>query len=841
MKKYFSLLKEINGTWLKPMPFSCSMVVTFLIQLCIANNWLDNHIGEYFGFGILVALLIIAIGLDWIWNTRIFDFKKINEITPLDIFLYGIILTTFINFCCFVLHQNIVSPVMASLFITILVINMLALFIRLNQICEARNSNEAGNFQDKKTNDTLNGLIDLRDLYEGPVKWQKSDGAIIVNERAVDYDLFDRNTIQNQLKNAINCFSDSHSYVVGLVGKWGSGKTTLLKNLRKTDFNDKDTVFIHDINDSHDFNLWLFGSQEEMIKGMYDSFLNSMGIRYNSLKNDQMLKSISKVVAGIPKTGNILSPLISNNSYHDVTVLKDKLSKYIKSTHKHYIMCIEDLDRASDDQVVLFLKLINTVFDFPNVTYVLLYDGSRLKQILSKATNINATYKEKVINQEVKMPLMINFTISKQCMTNLLLSYGFSENKLSEFDVVLDTIAQNLYSIRELKIIMNSIFSIFATKDSLELNYPQVLAIQYLLNKNIQLYNTIRENKKLLIIKKEQEFNTISKNTSTQLKELFSKYSAYQSLLESLFPKIELANSASRVIGSYHISEEETVQKSICMSQFFDKYFMLAEDDYVRIINLLNNFNRKLNESTSDDIEDIWAKFIMNHAEDIRSQIIKKLNPFITKGKLLSSEKREKLSEIILESFLDKKEWLDSDEYSIIICIGILIGEVSKEGFNKFRKLVLKKYYSELTFFELLSSYMNGEGSLGGMTNEFQQNRKRMKSLYEDMQEKVYKELDIVKLIEDKSNNAIDIIGKCISSRTVYDIMMDSIVKRKDQAVSSVFNEVFRIYQAQMDNAFTENKPTSDDKKKLYDVYKDIEAKNIANTALHFPESFNEE
>lgn len=186
MKKYFSLLKEINGTWLKPMPFSCSMVVTFLIQLCIANNWLDNHIGEYFGFGILVALLIIAIGLDWIWNTRIFDFKKINEITPLDIFLYGIILTTFINFCCFVLHQNIVSPVMASLFITILVINMLALFIRLNQICEARNSNEAGNFQDKKTNDTLNGLIDLRDLYEGPVKWQKSDGAIIVNERAVD-------------------------------------------------------------------------------------------------------------------------------------------------------------------------------------------------------------------------------------------------------------------------------------------------------------------------------------------------------------------------------------------------------------------------------------------------------------------------------------------------------------------------------------------------------------------------------------------------------------------------------------------------------------------------------
>ena len=65
---------------------------------------------------------------------------------------------------------------------------------------------------------------------------------------------------------------------------------------------------------------------------------------------------------------------------------------------------------------------------------------------------------------------------------------------------------------------------------------------------------------------------------------------------------------------------------------------------------------------------------------------------------------------------------------------------------------------------------MNGEGSLGGITNEFQQNRKRMHALYNDMQEKLYKELDIAKLIKEKGNDAIDIIGRCISSRTVYDI-----------------------------------------------------------------------
>lgn len=830
MKKYRELIKEIHGTWLKPMPFSCSMVIIFLVQLCIANKWIDNSIGKYSGFGILVGLLIAAVGIDWIGNTRIFDFKKIDEITPLDTFLYGIVLTTFINFGCFCLHKSIVPPTIVSLFIFILVVTGLVLFIRLNQICVAQN--KTNNLQN---NDSQNGLLDLRDLNKGPVKWQDGDGAIVVDERAVDYDLFDRTTTQNQLRDAINHFSAKHSYVVGLVGKWGSGKTTLLTKLKEQYKGDEDTVFVRTSNNKDDFDLWLFGSQEEMIRGMYDTFLNSMGVRYNSLKNDKILESISKVVAGIPKTGSILGPLISNDSYHDVTMLKDKMSKYLKSTHKHYIMCIENLDRTSKDQVVLLLKLISSVFDFPNVTYVLLYDGSRLDRILSDTNNINKTYKEKVINQEINMPLMINPAVSKQCLKNLLKSYDFSGT--DEFDVILSTIVQNLSSIRELKRIMNSVFSIFAIKDDIRLNYSQVLAIQYLFHKNLQLYNTIRENRDLLVVKKEQEFNTIDKNTSDQLKEIFSAYPTYQNLLGSLFPKIELANSSDRIIRSYHRSEEEMQLKSICMSQYFDNYFMLAENDYVRVINLLQDFNHKLNESTIDNIENIWTVFILNHTEDIKSQIINQLNLFINRGELPSSKKREKLSEIILESFLSKNEWSDNDEYSITKCIGILIGEVSEEDFNKFRQFVSKKYYSELACLELISSYMNGEGSLGGITNEFQQNSKRMQTLYNDMQEKLYKELDIDKLIKDKGNEAIDIIGRCISSRTVYDIMRDA-VKETDK---KVFIAIFKKYSPYMDRAFAERQPENDDEKALYDVYKDIETKNNVDSSLKFKETSNKE
>lgn len=822
---YWNLIKEINVTWLKQMPFSCSIVIIFLVQLCIANKWIDKPIGKYSSFGVLVALLIAAVGIDWIGNTRIFDFKKINEITPLDTFLYGIVLTTFINLCCFCLYLGIVPRNVVLLFIAILLVAVPSFFKRLKQIYKDQNNNKTNELQDKKFNNSSNRLIDLRELYKGPIEWQQGNGAIVVDERAVDYDLFDRTTTQNQLRDAISHFSAKHSYVVGLVGQWGSGKTTLLTKLKKQYKNDKDTVFVHAINDKDDFDLWLFGSQEEMIRGMYNTFLNSMGIKYNSLKSNKILESIAKVVAGIPETGNMLSPLLNNNdSYRDVTTLKNQLSDYIKSTDKHYIMCVENLDRASDDQVVLFLKLINTVFDFPNITYVLLYDSSRLKHILNRAKNVNETYREKVINQEVKIPIMVDRSVSEQCMTNLLLSYGFSEIELSEFDVIIDTIAQNLSSIRELKIIINSVFSIFAVKDNIKLNYFQVLAMQYLFYKNLKLYKAIRKNKEALIVREENGFNTIDVDDRDQLRGLSSKYPAYKDLLESLFPRVKLANTPNGILRSYHRVEEEIPKKSICLSQYFNNYFMLTENDYVRIINLLNDFSQEINNSTDEEIETIWSVCILSHVKAIRSQIIRQLNIFVTREIVPLSEKREILSEIMVKSFIDKREWPDDDEYFVTKCIGILIGEVSEKDFNKFKDFISKKYYSELMFLGDISLYMNGDGRYGGVSNDFQQNRKRMSTLYNDMQEKCYKELNIAKLISDNNEEAVDIIGRCISSNTVYDIMRDAAKESKEEHknIPKMFGKVFRKYESQLDKAFNDVKPSNDDERALYDIYRQI-------------------
>lgn len=610
----WKIIKELTFRLLKPLAFSYLILGIFLIQLVIANNWINTSIGSYSGFGILVSLLVFVTGIDWLGNTGIYYFRKINIITPWDVLLYGIVWEVLINLACFKLHDSLVSPIIFFLFIGVGAMSSILLGLRIYKICKLNNN-------DKDKDEAQ--LVDLRDLNKAKITWSKDNGAIIVDERAVDYDLFNRDTVQKQLKDAISHFSAKHSYVVGFVGRWGSGKTTLLKKLKKDFSKSKDTVFIHAPNTTEDFDLWLFGSKEEMIKGIYDTFLNSMGIKFNSLKNSKMLEGISKVVAGIPSSGPIISPLIS-------------------------------------------------------------------------AKDVNKTYKEKVINQEVKIPLMINPSVSIRCMQNLLLSYGFSEKELENFYVVLNTVAQNL--------------------------------------------SNVRENRDLLVVTKESEFNNINDEaTESRLKDLVAEYPAYKELLEDLFPKVKIATAPNQIVRDYHLMVSETKRKLICLPQYFNNYFMLIEDDYTELINLLSDFIKEVNKNSVENLYTVWSKFILNHDQTEKNRLIEQMNIFITKEDILSSEKREKLSEIIVKSFIDKREWSKYYEFAIARCIAILIGEIFIKDLDTFKNFIANKYYHELSLIEQISSYMNGEGKLGGTSNEFLKNGEIIKSFYNGMQRKCYK------------------------------------------------------------------------------------------------------
>lgn len=828
------IIIELSRSFFKIRPFSIAVVSTILIQLVASENWLNHRLGN---FDRIFLFSIIILAFNWFFNSNLYGFRRIKEVTPLDLIIYETFLITIVNFILFKFRK---IPNQRDEMFWLFFLTFISFYFLIWRICIIISSSFV-----KTDRNPAKSLTDLKTLFKGPFSWKIGDKAILVDERPVDYDLFNRQNIKRQIIDAINHFNYQHAYVVGLVGRWGSGKTTIL-NLVKKDYKNSgqnNLVFMHAPGTKEqDIDLWLIGSQEELIKSLYDTFLCNMGINYNSYLNNNLLKSVSKIVSGIPTIGNIISPLIFDiGSYEDINLLKKKLSKYILSTGKQYVLCIENLDRAEDKQIILLLKLISTLFDLPNVTYVLLYSDQRLNNILKYTKNINSSYANKVINQEIRMPTLIESNICYEILENLLRSYGFSGKKLIEFDFVVNFIANNLSSIRDLKRIINSVFTILAIRDRIRLDLPQLIAIQYIHFSNFSLYEEIRTHENEFVEKEinNSAFNGYQLNEQTKkyFENLKEKYEKYANLLNELFPKFRLLNQKNHIIRSYNEVQEELKKEAISTHQYFVAYFTLNENDFVVINQQARNFINKIR--LNGNISKNWHALLNNKSSN---QLIVELDYFIGENDGISSEKREKLAESMFNSIVDENA--NVDEYRILSLVVKLIGEANKVAFDKFRDLIIKRF-DALEIVEVMSNYMSHQ--VGGISNNFAENTKKMLQIYNHMCDEIlnsgnrinlykspyYRKLNILgfeKYREENDDEKIEkYIGHSISPTTIYLIMRDAIDytgHNPKNIIGGIFADVLKNNEEEVDRAFEQNPPKTDNERFLCRIYKKFIQKN---------------
>lgn len=454
------------------------------------------------------------------------------------------------------------------------------------------------------------GLVDLQELYENT--FETSPGKpILVQERAVDYDLLERDGIINQLYRTILYSQPDNGYVISLEGEWGSGKTTILNHTKHLLEQDTDDRFIL----INNFDPWVYGSQEALLLAMYDTLLRNVGVKYSPYRSKKLLEQLSSVVTKEYVAGSILHSLLFGGSTPNdsLTRIRQQISTFIVSTGKTVVFFIDNLDRASADNIVLLLKVISTVFDFPRVVYVLAFDRGRMDSILGETREMNVRYMEKIIQQEIKVPPIGKAErerVYSICIENLLTAYGVKAEEVQGYRAICGVILQKAPELRKFKRLINSAFSMTFCDDNI-LDKRDLLGLEAIGFFDRELYEEIRRHPKFFVSHdKYTDWQTfglglqrekLNQEGAEYFQTLFAKYAAYEELLQEMFPYVRKYKNRVELVSAYEgedtDADEIARRARICSGKYFDLYFSYGSNQYLLVKKAVEAYVQQINDA----------------------------------------------------------------------------------------------------------------------------------------------------------------------------------------------------------------------------------------------------
>lgn len=778
-----------------------------------------------------IGFICVLIMLWFMYSTNFWKLIKLRTINPIDFVLFSIDITLII----YGLYLFCIKQLDTWKFKTVVIIFSIAL------ISEFFREIYIHPFSDKTKRNKDKNIIDLRELYEGKIK--SNTQPIIISDKAVTYDLLDRSVIVSLLYDAINDVYSSNAYVIGLEGEWGTGKTTIANLVQQRLRNSEDIKIVKD------FNFWTAGSQTAILNSMYDSLLKAIGVDYNSTRMKRLLRRTANFVTTMPKMGKVLGKIIDEDiTQNDVNQLKDKLEELILSSGKRYIFFVDDLDRADNLQVLFLLKMLGTLFNLPNLIFVLLYDKKRMNAIVDNGKDLNAAFAEKIINQEIRVPEVseqVMQNIYKTGLSKLAIAYGVGNSEIQEIKPAIDLIVEQIKSIRDLKRIMNSVCAIAFDKDN-PLDRRDLLLLEFIHFKAPILYKLIYDNKGYFI---SQDFTSLPSemtwrwnSTDTEkIKKFYddnlSKYSKYLPILEVLFPYVknyfnpEPYNQHQIIIQDMPGDNKRRKQLRVCSEYYFNLYFSLTQNDYFEINLQIRNMVEEINKATTEkEMIKIYNQ-LFAWDDDSLYLGIDLLRLYVTD---INKEKRVFISELTLNSAgqFPAIEIFNMQSNLVLTCSLLLenseIDEVSKmlQSFDKRYELV---------------------GCLNNLSNDVKDNSKLQRVVAQSWYQLCENILsNHINLYNDKNygaENALgffnyikikklplkiisDYVNSIISKENIYRILFDSMIKSRTATSKYGYQVEKNDFEAmglnnvpKLEGILKEQRPTNESQRRVFDAY----------------------
>lgn len=336
---------------------------------------------------------------------------------------------------------------------------------------------------------------------------------------AAENDLLHRSGFAKLLARSLIDPNSPDTFTIGLFGKWGSGKTSIvnmtlnyIEESSKTMSPEDAPIVVH-------FEPWNFSNTDQLLTQFFIHLSNEFRSKDDekSIKIGEALEKYAdafELAKAIPVVGGLVAYLgkklaISlgkklKNGYDEKDILKQKelVIELLQKQTNRLLIIIDDIDRLTNEQIRLVFQLITSVANFPNTTYLVVFDKEIVVNALKTVQGCNGEdYLKKIIQVPIQIPDMQGYELRTVFITQLNKLISDNEDVMVSpeywqnlFDPCIDPFIKNL---RDVNRLCNAVqFKLAAI--AAEVNFTDMVAISAIELFRPPIYEWIKSNKDLL-------------------------------------------------------------------------------------------------------------------------------------------------------------------------------------------------------------------------------------------------------------------------------------------------------------------------------------------------------
>lgn len=469
-----------------------------------------------------------------------------------------------------------------------------------------------------------------------------------------EQDRFQRFEFSKRIADTIRQRESDESIVFGLFGAWGEGKSSVINFIDNELKKDNSIITVH-------LNPWRYTDEESLLYNFFDRIAKAIGKELTNKK--EKAATLVEKYGGISKFFGIdnsdISKAIADTKLEE---FKERVDGLLTESSHRLVIFIDDIDRLDKQEISTLFKLIKLTADFSKTIYILSFDESMVAASIGERfgngdIKAGENFLEKIIQVPLVIPKAQPEALKKFCIELLNKSlqinkidlnqdeanrfvYQFSSNILSRLDTPRLAVRYSNTISFSLPLLLGEVNIIdLMLIEALKVFYPDYYKFVkdypdfFLGSYTSSAYGErTTENSKTDLLKDNLE--RLGFALKAQQKD------NVEELLCNMFPKMESA------LKNYHYDrnhqEKWKIEKRICSSDYFDRYFSYA-----------------VIEGDISDVE--FEQFLKHLNSNSVEEIISVIKELTEKSSLLKIIEK-------LQSNVQDLEWEDFKKLAISLC-----------------------------------------------------------------------------------------------------------------------------------------------------------------------------